>query len=246
MSRLISKCPCCNGTLQISMLKCNDCGTEVKNNFELSAFDALSSDQYNFLIEFIKTRGNLKEVQANLGISYLTARNKLDDLLIALNLGSEKNEMCERGENNMSNLQIDRCSIRAADIIKAKLIDNGGHAKVRLFSGELREIAISSDGRFLCPQLVPYDFEVFNAIVDLLIKSPGYRAKKGNARAAKLGEPGCEENTVAGTVLLFLGKKPGQSGFDPGFILLATLEWAGIIINGRGEIVLTSQYISML
>ena len=91
-----------------------------------------------------------------------------------------------------------------------------------------------------------YDFEVFNAIVDLLIKSPGYRAKKGNARAAKLGEPGCEENTVAGTVLLFLGKKPGQSGFDPGFILLATLEWAGIIINGRGEIVLTSQYISML
>lgn len=56
--------------------------------------------------------------------------------------------MCERGENNMSNLQIDRCSIRAADIIKAKLIDNGGHAKVRLFSGELREIAISSDGRF--------------------------------------------------------------------------------------------------
>ena len=195
MSRLISKCPCCNGTLQISMLKCNDCGTEVKNNFELSAFDALSSDQYNFLIEFIKKRGNLKEVQANLGISYLTARNKLDDLLIALNLGSEKNEMCERGENNMSNLQIDRCSIRAADIIKAKLIDNGGHAKVRLFSGELREIAISS---------------------------------------------------VAGTVLLFLGKKPGQSGFDPGFILLATLEWAGIITNGRGEIVLTSQYISML
>ena len=147
----------------------------------------------------------MKEVQANLGISYLTARNKLDDLLIALNLGSEKNEMCERGENNMSNLQIDRCSIRAADIIKAKLIDNGGHAKVRLFSGELREIAISSDGRFLC-----------------------------------------EENTVSGTVVLFLGKKPGQSGFDPGFILLATLEWAGIITNGRGEIVLTSQYISML
>lgn len=97
MSRLISKCPCCNGTLQISMLKCNDCGTEVKNNFELSAFDALSSDQYNFLIEFIKKRGNLKEVQANLGISYLTARNKLDDLLIALNLGSEKMK-CVKGE----------------------------------------------------------------------------------------------------------------------------------------------------
>ena len=242
MAKLISKCPSCKGSLIISTLQCSCCGMELKNNFEMSPFDQLNSEQNALLISFLKSRGNLKEVQSDLKISYPTAKKKLDELLTALNLASEETKVSEEEEIDMRNLKIDRSSTKASEIIKAKLADNGGRAMVRTFRGGLREISISSEGKFLCPQLIPYDFEVFDAIVDLLLNSPGYRARKGNARSAKLGEPGCEETTVAGTVLLFMGKKPGQSGLDPSFLFSAVLEWAGIAENGRGELILTSEY----
>lgn len=245
MKRIISKCPTCDGTLQISTLTCPDCGTEIKNSFELSAFDKLSGEQGDFLLEFLKSRGNLKDLQANLGISYPTAKKKLDNLLAALDLAGEEAQT-EEGEIDMTNLTVNRSSTKASEIIKAKLFDNGGRAIVHTFRGEPRQISISNDGKFLCPQLVPYDFEIFDAIVDLLLRSPGYRAKKGNARNFKLGEPGCEESTVAGTILVYLGVKPGRTGYDPAFLLCAVLEWAGIATNGRGVLSLNNEYRRLL
>lgn len=136
-----------------------------------------------------------------------------------------------------------RIATKASETIKAKLIDAGGRAMIPLYSGELREIIACSNGKeFLCPKLIPYPYTVFDAIVDLLLKSPGYRARKGSARSHRLGEPGCDEATVTGTVLAFMGKKPGESGLDPVFLLAAVLEWAGIATNGRGEIYLNAGF----
>ena len=39
-----------------------------------------------------------------------------------------------------------------------------------------------------------------------------------------------------------LDGKIGDSVFDPVFVLAAVLEWAGIVINGRGELILTEAY----
>lgn len=244
MKKLISKCPCCNETLRITTLQCPECGMEMKNDFELSAFDRLSNEQYAFLVAFLQQRGNLKNVQNELGVSYPTAKKKLDDLLMALELAPDEESMQE--EVDVSNLVVNHNSTDASEIIKSKLMACGGRTMVRLQRGDLCEISISPDGKFMCPKLIPYDFEVFNAIVKLLLNSPGYRVKKGNARAAKLGEPGCEENTAAGAVLLYMGKKPGESGLDPVFVLAAVLEWAGIARNERGELALTQSYRSML
>ena len=138
-------------------------------------------------------------------------------------------------------------SKKASEIIRTKLIEAGGRTMVPLYNGELREIIACSNGKeFLCPKLIPYPYEVFDTIVDLLLKSPGYRAKKGSARSHRLGEPGCDETTVTGIVLAFMGKKPGESGLDPVFLLAAVLDWAGIATNGRGEIDLTATYSSRL
>lgn len=138
-------------------------------------------------------------------------------------------------------------SKKASDIIRTKLIEAGGRVMVPLYNGELREIIACSNGKeFLCPKLIPYPYVVFDAIVDLLLKSPGYRAKKGSARSHRLGEPGCDETTVTGTVLAFMGKKPGESGLDPVFLLAAVLDWAGIATNGRGVISLNATYSNRL
>ena len=246
MKRLVAQCPVCQQNLKIATLQCPDCGLELRNSFEMSVFDKLSDEQHNFLMIFLKNRGNLRNLQNELKISYPLAKKRLDDLLTALGIVEDVPDE-EPEEIDAHNIKIDTASKKASEIIKAKLVESGGRAMVRTYTGELREIQAAANGKqFLCPQLTPYDYTVFDAVVDLLMKSPGYRARKGNARNFKLGEPGCEENTVAGAVLVYMGKKPGESGLDPVFILAAVLEWAGIATNGRGYIALTEKYRCML
>ena len=87
-----------------------------------------------------------------------------------------------------------------------------------------------------------YRYEVFDVIVELLLANGG-RARKGSGRNFKLGDPDCGETTVVGAVAARYAKKePGDSVYDPVFVLAAVLEWAGIATNERGEIVLTASY----
>jgi hypothetical protein len=82
--RVISRCPICSAKLRITRLKCEKCGTAIENNFEFSKFEYLSGDQLNFMEVFLKCRGNIKDVEKELGISYPTVRAKLDDVVTAL------------------------------------------------------------------------------------------------------------------------------------------------------------------
>ena len=78
------KCPACGNDMHIRMLKCPACHTEVQGEFALSRLARLSGDQLIFLETFIRFRGNLKDVGAQFGISYPTARGRLDSLIEAL------------------------------------------------------------------------------------------------------------------------------------------------------------------
>lgn len=88
MNKVISECPSCGEKLNIAVLHCSGCGMELHSNFPLSRFDLLSVEQTEFLISFLKQRGNMSLVQEELGVSYPTARRKLDDLLTTLELAS--------------------------------------------------------------------------------------------------------------------------------------------------------------
>lgn len=249
MNKLISKCPCCSSTLNITSLQCPDCGVELRNTFEQSAFDRLGSDQMNFLLSFLRYRGNLKSLQEEMGISYPTAKKRLDELLIALEIAPEETSIAKQEVFDMSNISMDRNSNRASEIIKAKLMDNGGHVTVYTARGLPCEVWVNADGLSFTsdklPIKPPYEYRVFDVIVDLLV-SQGGRARKGNGRNYKLGENNCDKTTVVGAVAIDRGNKPGDSVFDPVFVLAAILEWAGIAHNERGELVLTHQYRSIL
>ena len=82
--RVISKCPICSAKLRVIKLKCSKCQTVIENDFEFSKFESLSSEQLNFMEVFLKCRGNIKDVEKDLGISYPTVRAKLDDVVTAL------------------------------------------------------------------------------------------------------------------------------------------------------------------
>lgn len=246
MPKIISECPFCGGTLKIAVLRCPDCGMELHNDFQRSPFDLLTDEQTEFLLSFLRQRGNMSSLQAELGISYPTAKKKLESLLTALKLSDGTSQTKKREEViDMSNWSVPANSIKASDIIKQMLIDHDGQVIVHTVQGLPCEIRVSPDGiSFLCDKLPnpPFRYEIFDVIVDLLI-SQGGRAKKGNGRNSKLGESACDKTTVVGALgYNYFHKKTGESVFDPVFVLAAVLEWAEIARNERGELILTASY----
>lgn len=132
----------------------------------------------------------------------------------------------------------------ASEIIRDKLIQAGGSVMVHSLTGKPYKItAVPDSNNFLCDQLPihpPYTYDVFDVIVDLLVRQNG-SARKGLGRSAKLGEPGCEDTTVVGAIgKYYSGHHDGDSVFDPVFVLAAVLDWAGIAHNRRGYITLTT------
>ena len=126
------------------------------------------------------------------------------------------------------------------------LMENGGKATVYTVNGGSHEIRAASDGLSFISNKVnikpPWQYKVFDIIVDLLV-SQGGTAEKGNGRNYKLGEGKCTEKTVVGAIgYHYSGKSFGDSVYDPVFFLAAILEWAGIAHNGRGELTLTDSY----
>lgn len=250
MPKMIKHCPVCNGDLIVSSLLCSNCKMEYRGEFEMNPFDRLSEDQTAFLYAFLKSRGNLSAVQANLQISYPTAKKRLGELLVQLGLEEKKTSDENEEELDMTKWTYDESSHKASDIIRAKLNACGGRAVVHTARGLPCEVVMSPDGKaFICDKLPitpPYRFEVFDVIVDLLLANNG-RARKGNGRNYRLGDPECDESTVVGAIAYnYWGKKTGNSVFDPVFALAAILDWADIASNERGELVLTPSYRSVL
>ncbi|HSH34898.1 DUF2089 domain-containing protein, partial [Schnuerera sp.] len=66
--------------------------TSIEGNFSLCKFCKLSNEQKNFLEAFIRNRGNIKEIEKDLGISYPTVRNKLEDVIKTLGYKPQYNE----------------------------------------------------------------------------------------------------------------------------------------------------------
>lgn len=87
---LLTNCPVCSNSLKITKLQCNHCQTIIENDFEVSKLAALGQEQLHFIEIFLKCRGNIKEVEKELGISYPTVRGKLDEIISALGYSSQK------------------------------------------------------------------------------------------------------------------------------------------------------------
>lgn len=92
MNKVISRCPICNNELTVVRLKCDSCDTVIENNFRLSKFDYLSDEELYFTETFIRCRGNIKEVEKELGISYPTVRSKLDAVIKKLGYETESED----------------------------------------------------------------------------------------------------------------------------------------------------------
>jgi hypothetical protein len=75
------QCPACDGELHLTGLTCDECGTSIQGEFARCEFCNLSAEQRDLLRVFLASRGNAKELERHLGVSYPTARARLDELL---------------------------------------------------------------------------------------------------------------------------------------------------------------------
>jgi hypothetical protein len=86
---VIGTCPVCDNKLKVTQLSCKRCGTKISGEFELCKFDQLDKEEKYFAEIFIKNRGNIKEIEKELGISYPTVRKLLDKIIEALGYKEE-------------------------------------------------------------------------------------------------------------------------------------------------------------
>ena len=99
---VISTCPVCAGELAVTRLRCTSCGTTLEGEFSVGRFARLSRDQMALLESFLRSRGNLRDIEREMGISYPTVRSRVEALVRALGFGprddtgSEAEEEAER------------------------------------------------------------------------------------------------------------------------------------------------------
>jgi hypothetical protein len=86
---VISTCPVCQGELHVTRLHCQTCGTTIEGQFQVGRFGRLSRDQLALLERFLRARGNLRELERELGLSYPTIRGRIEALLRVLGLADE-------------------------------------------------------------------------------------------------------------------------------------------------------------
>jgi hypothetical protein len=84
---VISTCPVCSNELTVTRLQCRSCGTALEGDFAVGRFGRLNREQTVLLESFLRSRGNLRDMERELGISYPTVRSRVEALVRALGFG---------------------------------------------------------------------------------------------------------------------------------------------------------------
>ena len=78
-------CPSCGGELRVKSLHCKGCETIVQGDYDVPPMLRLSEEEQHFIAAFVKCSGSLKQMAADMGLSYPTVRNILDQIIENLN-----------------------------------------------------------------------------------------------------------------------------------------------------------------
>jgi hypothetical protein len=109
MNPVLTKCPVCSGELVITRLHCPACETTIEGSFEpggsrlqeafspeqlkpLLPFSHLSAEQLQFILTFVRCEGRFNRMEEELGLSYPTLRNRLNEIIRAMGFEPSREE----------------------------------------------------------------------------------------------------------------------------------------------------------
>jgi len=90
---VIATCPVCTKELSVTRLHCRSCGTSLEGDFSVGRFGRLNREQLALLESFLRSRGNLREMERELEISYPTVRGRVEALVRALGFGARADDV---------------------------------------------------------------------------------------------------------------------------------------------------------
>jgi hypothetical protein len=114
--KILESCPTCGEDLEITQLHCTSCETAISARYTPCRFCKLPPESLQLIETFLRCRGNVKEMERELGLSYPTVRARLDDALRELGLGGEpavEEESTDRRQEILE--QLNRGEIKAAE-----------------------------------------------------------------------------------------------------------------------------------
>jgi len=119
MRKVLEQCPACGNDLEVTRLSCPACGIVILGQFEPCSFCSLSPEEMNLALTFIKCRGNVREMERELDISYWTMRRMIDDLIRKLGFDVDTEQEAEMVDMQEILDRLDRGEISAAEANEA-------------------------------------------------------------------------------------------------------------------------------
>lgn len=95
---LPARCPLCGDSIAVTQIKCTGCGSEIKGSFTTAGLTALPVEYQKFITVFLRHRGNISQVEKELGISYPTINKMLDSVNKALSAAAPQQKPLTRKE----------------------------------------------------------------------------------------------------------------------------------------------------
>lgn len=92
MNQMPGRCPVCSHSLHATRLQCEQCGTGIDGLFALGRLQALTPEHIQFIEIFIKCKGKIKDVEAELGVSYPTVVSRLNEVVKAMGYEVDEND----------------------------------------------------------------------------------------------------------------------------------------------------------
>lgn len=117
--RAPSTCPVCSEELITLRVGCANCGTELSGHFDQCRCCRLDAGDLEVLEVFLRSRGNLRDVQAHLGVSYPTARQRFSELLGRLGLAEPSVAVEDDSATVLADLAAGRLSVDEAEALLA-------------------------------------------------------------------------------------------------------------------------------
>lgn len=109
MRKILEECPTCKNALIVTRLECPNCGTIIEGEYKPCRFCGLSDESLEFIELFVKSRGNIKEMERELGISYPTVRSRLmsviEELGYRTKVGQDGQKLTERRMKVLARLE---------------------------------------------------------------------------------------------------------------------------------------------
>ena len=84
MQTIPNKCPLCGGEITVTRIHCQECDSTIEGRFVHGTFERLTPEQLGFIETFIRCEGKISRMEAEIGLSYPTIRNRLHEIIRAL------------------------------------------------------------------------------------------------------------------------------------------------------------------